>query len=223
MLATLQQYAGRYRLAAGTALQAFEQAGHAKAPDAQALILLQDAIGKGLGGSCEGNEVVVRQAFALDKSRQTGGEAALAAALCGNGRLAFAQAQELSKRYPEDTSLQDVMLPLAKAFAALSAGRSQEAIDAAQPVKRYDANYPGFYVQGLAYLQLHDGARAVNAFDAARRARSGTAASLFPPYWAQVQFGLARAYVMTGNKAEARKSYQQGFQIWKDADADLPC
>jgi serine/threonine protein kinase/tetratricopeptide (TPR) repeat protein len=218
----LQQYSGRYRLAGATAQQAFEQAGRAKAPDVQASILLQDAIGKALGGLCEGNEAVVRQALGLDKSRQTRGVAVLAAAVCGNGRLALPQAQELSKRYPEDTLVQDVFLPLAKAFLALSAGRFQEAIEAAEPVKPYDANYPASYVQGMAYLQLHDGARAVNAFEAAKRARSGTITTQFPPFWAQLQFGLARAYAMTGNKGEARKAYEEGFKIWKDADADLP-
>jgi tetratricopeptide (TPR) repeat protein len=74
----------------------------------------------------------------------------------------------------------------------------------------------------MAYLQLHDGARAVNAFEAAKRARSGTITTQFPPFWAQLQFGLARAYAMTGNKGEARKAYEEGFKIWKDADADLP-
>jgi serine/threonine protein kinase/Tfp pilus assembly protein PilF len=221
-LVSLQQYAGRYRLGEATAQQAFELARHAKAPDVEATILLQNAIGMGLGGLCEGNEAAVRQALGLDKSRQTLGAAVLASSVCGNGRLTLSQGQELNKRYPEDTLLQEVLLPLANAFTALSAGRFQEVIDAAQPVKPYDANYPASYVQGLAYLQLHDGPRAVSAFEAARRARSGCITTAFVPYWAQVQFGLARAYAMTGNKAEARKSYQEGLQIWKDADADLP-
>ena len=33
---------------------------------------------------------------------------------------------------------------------------------------------------------------------------------------------LARAYAAAGRAADARKSYEEAFRIWKDADADLP-
>ena len=100
--------------------------------------------------------------------------AALAAAVCGNGKLALPLALELSKKYPQDTLIQDVFAPLSKAFVALAAGRAQEAVDAAEPAKPYDANYPASYVQGLAYLQLHDAGHALTAFQAAIRANAGT-------------------------------------------------
>ena len=67
-------------------------------------------------------------------------------------------ALELSKKYPQDTLIQGLYQPLAKAFVALSAGRAQEAVDDAEPAKSWDAIYPGSYVQGLAYVQLHDAA-----------------------------------------------------------------
>ena len=34
--------------------------------------------------------------------------------------------------------------------------------------------------------------------------------------------GLARAYSMGGDKADAKKAYEAFFLTWKDADADLP-
>jgi hypothetical protein len=34
--------------------------------------------------------------------------------------------------------------------------------------------------------------------------------------------GLARALSLAGDVAGSRKSYQDFFAIWKDADADLP-
>ncbi len=34
--------------------------------------------------------------------------------------------------------------------------------------------------------------------------------------------GLARAAVLNGDTAGARKAYQDFFALWKDADADLP-
>jgi hypothetical protein len=36
------------------------------------------------------------------------------------------------------------------------------------------------------------------------------------------QLGLARAYVMAGDKANAKKAYEAFFVTWKDADSDLP-
>jgi len=36
------------------------------------------------------------------------------------------------------------------------------------------------------------------------------------------QLGLARAYVMAGDKANAKKAYEAFFVTWKDANSDLP-
>jgi eukaryotic-like serine/threonine-protein kinase len=219
-LAATQQFSGQYRMAAATVRRAFEQAAHAKASDVQAGFLLQDSIARGLAGFCQSNDGV-SQALSLDKSRQTQSNAVLAAAICGNSKLALPLAQELSNKYPQDTLIQDVFTPLGKAFVALAAGRAQEAVDDAEPAKPYDANYPGSYVQGLAYLQLHDAAHALSAFQAATRANSGMLLSV-APYRGQVQLGLARAYAMGGDKPNAKKAYEAFFLTWKDADADLP-
>jgi eukaryotic-like serine/threonine-protein kinase len=221
-LTATQQYSGQFRMAQVTMRRAVDQAARAKASDAQAGFLLEGAAALGLAGLCESNEVAVQQALSLDKSRQTQAAAALTAAVCGNGKLALPLALELTKKFPQDTLIQDVYGPLSKAFVALAAGRAQEAVDAAEPAKSYDANQPGSYVQGLAYLQLHDAAHALNAFQTAVRANSGTLQQGYPPYRAQLQLGLARAYAMGGDKASAKKAYEAGFVIWKDADADLP-
>ena len=173
-------------------------------------------------GSAKSNEDVVQQALSLDKSKQTQATATLAAAICGNGKLALPMASELSKKFPQDTLIQDVFAPLSKAFVALAAGRAQEAVDAAEPAKPYNANYPASYLQGLAYLQLHDAGHALSAFQTAIRANSGTLQIGSAPYLAQVQLGLARAYAMGGDKPTAKKAYEAFFVTWKDADADLP-
>jgi eukaryotic-like serine/threonine-protein kinase len=220
-LAATQQYAGEYRAAKETTQRAFEQAGRAKAPDAQAGFLLFSAAARGMAGLCEGNEATVKQALLLDKSKQTQAYAVLAAAFCGNGKLALPIAMELSKKYPEDTLIQGLCQPLAKAFVSLASGRAQEAVNAAEPAKAWDTIYPGSYVQGLAYLQMHDAGRALSAFQDATKAPTG---SLFGqlPFYAQAQLGLARAYAMSGDKANAKKAYEEFFLTWKNADAELP-
>jgi serine/threonine protein kinase/tetratricopeptide (TPR) repeat protein len=220
-LAMTQQYSGQFRLAATTLQRAAEQAARSKAPDAEAGFLLEESQARGLAGICNSSDEV-RQALSLDKSKQTQATAGLSAALCGDSKLAMQTASELSKKYPQDTLIQDVFAPLSKAFVALSAGRAQEAIGAAEPAKPYDAVCPASYLQGLAYLQLHDAAHALGAFQSAVRANSGTLQQAFAPFRAQVFLGLARAYAMGGDKPNAKQAYDAAFAIWKDADADLP-
>jgi eukaryotic-like serine/threonine-protein kinase len=221
-LAATQQYAGQFRKASVTFQRAIEQAGHAKAPDAQASNLLTNALGRGLAGLCDGNEAAVEQALGLDKSKQTQEAAALAAAVCGNGKVVLPMLEELSRKYPEDTLIQDVYLPLSKGYVALAAGQPQQAVAEAEPAKPYSRPYPVLCLQGLAYLQLHDAGNAVNVFKEATQYRAAMLVAGIGPCYPVAQLGLARAYVMAGNKADAKKAYEALFETWKDADTDLP-
>jgi tetratricopeptide (TPR) repeat protein len=221
-LASTRQFSGRYRQAAAATQQVFELAEHAKAPDVQANAILINAEARGLAGLCEGNDKVVEQGLELDKNKQTQESALLAAAVCGNGKQSSPLAQELSKKFPEDTLIQDVYVPLAKALVALAVGRPEEAVATAKPSKPYDSLYPGSYVQGLAYLQLHDAGQAVSAFQSAMKLKGGVLTQAAVPFYAQAQLGLARAYAMSSDKVNAKKAYEDFFTTWKDADADLP-
>jgi serine/threonine protein kinase/Flp pilus assembly protein TadD len=222
-LFSIQQFSGEFKKAEATIQRAFEQAGRAKAPDVQADALLIDAQNRGIAGLCEGNEAVIRRSLELDKSKQTQQYALLAAAVCGNAKLVLPMAQEMSKKFSEDTLIQSVYIPLAKAFLALQAGRPQEAIDAAEPAKPYDANFPASYLQGLAYLQLRDASQAQTAFQSAMQFPGSSLLNWgVPTYHALAQLGVARAYVMSGDKVNAKKAYDAFFATWKNADVDLP-
>jgi hypothetical protein len=94
-------------MAAATTQRAFDQAARAKAPDVQAGVLLEGEIARGISWVVRAKPGTVQQALSLDKSRQTESTAALAAAVCGNGKLALPLALELSKKYPKDTLIQD--------------------------------------------------------------------------------------------------------------------
>jgi eukaryotic-like serine/threonine-protein kinase len=221
-LGNTQQYAGQYRKATATFQRAIEQAGHAKAPDAQAANLLTNALGRGMAGLCDGNEAAVEQALGLDKSKQTQAAAGLTAAVCGNGKLALPMLEELSRKYPDDTLIQDVYLPLSKAYLALAAGQPQQAVADAEPARPYSEAYPALSLQGLAYLQMHDAGNAVNAFKAATKSGAAMLVSGLGSGYPVAQLGLARAYAMGGDKANAKKAYDAFFETWKNADADLP-
>src|SRR6202522_3320819 len=220
-LAGIQLFSGEYRKASVTTQQAFEQAGLAKAPDVQANALLINAASRGYAGLCEGNEQAVQKALALDKSRQTQSFAVFTAGTCGNAKLVGSMAQDLGKKYPDDTLIQRVFIPLAKAFVALSAGQPREEIDGAQPAQSFNLIYPVAYVQGLVYLQLHDASQAASSFRGAIQSPGGNLQTT-APFYAQAQLGLARAYAMGGDKANAKQAYEAFFATWKNADADLP-
>jgi eukaryotic-like serine/threonine-protein kinase len=220
-LAVTQFFSGEYKTGVVTTQRAFEQARIAKAPDVQANALLNGAASQGFAGLCRDNEALVQQALGLDKSRQTQAYAVLAAGICGNSKLAVPMAQELSKKFPDDTIVQRAFIPIAKAFVSLSSGQFRQAIDDAEPAKSFDLIYPGAYVRGLAYLQLHDAAQAVSAFRTAMQSPGGMLQTT-APFYAQAQLGLARAYAMGGDKAAAKKAYEAFFTTWRNADADLP-
>ena len=220
-LAGTQLFSGEFRKAAATTQQAFDQAGVAKAPDVQANALLTNAASRGYAGLCEDNEKAVQRALDLDRSRQTQSFALLTAGICGDGKLVASMAQELARKFPEDTMIQRVFVPLAKAFVALSEGQPQEAINDADPAKSFALVYPSAYVQGLAYLQLHEASQAANAFRLATQSPGGNLQTT-APFYAPAQLGLARAYAMGGDKANAKKAYEAFFATWKNADADLP-
>ena len=131
-LAGTQQFSGQFKQAAVTIQEAFDQAGHLKAPDVQASALLSNAEARGLAGLCAGNEAVVQQALALDRSKQTQELAALTGAVCNDGKVATPLAQELGEKYPEDTLIQDVYQPLVKAFLAMAAGQYGDVVERRQ-------------------------------------------------------------------------------------------
>jgi len=41
-------------------------------------------------------------------------------------------------------------------------------------------------------------------------------------YWPLAHLGLARAAALTGDTAKSRKMYREFFELWKDADPDIP-
>lgn len=222
-LGTTQAFSGQFHQASASMQQAFAQAGRVHAPDVQASALLQDAISRAFAGLCDGSGSAVQRALALDKTKQTREAAVLAAAACGNSKLAIPMAEQLAKENPEDTVIHDVYLPLANAFGALASGQPRQAIDAAAPARSYDAIYPASYVQGLASLALHDSGGAIKALQAATQNRCGNLITgTGSPFYAEAQLGLARAYAMAGDKSNAKQAYQAFFSTWKNADADIP-
>ncbi len=78
--------------------------------------------------------------------------------------------------------------------------------------------YP-VYLRGLAYLQAGEGQQAAAEFQKIVE-HPWVALNFVTAALAQLQLGRAQA--MMGDKAAARKSYQDFLTLWKDADPDIP-
>jgi eukaryotic-like serine/threonine-protein kinase len=222
----IQAELGQFRAAAATLKQAAAQAGDAKAPDAEAGFLLNAAFIGWPVGQCENAEAVVRQALALDKSKPTQIAVAATHAFCGEGKLALPALDVLEKKYPDDTLVQQVFVPQARAYVALEAGDPQKALDLLAKGQAFDQASPGPYLRGLAYLQSHDAANAIAAFKIATKYKGASYNNVNNVPFSLNNYplgllGLGRAYAMAGDKTNAKSAYERFFTEWKNADPGL--
>jgi tetratricopeptide (TPR) repeat protein len=144
-----------------------------------------------------------------------------ALAACGTLSETQTITGELLRRFPKDTILTTVLLPLVQARLELQSGQPAEAIkllETTQPYRGY-ALFQIAYLRGQSYLSLQDGARAAAEFQLILDNRGWQIVS---PLYPLARLGLARAAVLQGNTAKARKAYQDFFVLWKDADTDTP-
>ena len=172
----------------------------------------------------------------LDKAREVANESAALArgrsnlvpasevlAVAGNPTHPQSMLAELDKRFPSDTLLKNVSMPVVVAVAALDRKRPDEAITALQSAMPYEmGNAPAMlpvYVRGLAYLEAKSGAEAVAEFQKIIDHRGIDPIGLEHPL---AHLGLGRAYVLTGDTTKARAAYQDFLALWKDADPDIP-
>ena len=211
---------GQIQLARTTLLSAADQAAGVKEKDAQAGALLNAASVGWMVDRCFDPEEAVKEALKLDKGKGTLVTQATTMALCNQEKQANQLLTALEKRYPEDTLVQELLVPQARAWLALKAGDAQRALVLLERVRAHDAASSAPYVRGLAYLQLKDSRNAIASFLDATRLK-GQAYAAGSPY-ALSFLGLGRAYAMAGNKPDAKKAYDVFFSEWKNADADLP-
>jgi eukaryotic-like serine/threonine-protein kinase len=170
-------------------------------------------------------------ALALSSDREVEYGAAFALALSGDSSKSQALADDLEKRFPEDTCVRFSYLPALRARLALSRGNASRAIEmlqAAVPhelgVQRstihalFGALYP-VYVRGEAYLAEGQGADAAAEF---RKILDHRGIVISDPIGALAHLQLGRAYALLGDKTRAKSAYEDFLALWKDADVDVP-
>jgi eukaryotic-like serine/threonine-protein kinase len=142
-------------------------------------------------------------------------------ALCGDQREAQTLEEDFTKKFPLDTIHNSVWMPVIRATLELKSGANQNRADSLLPARQYEAalSFRPTWVRGLAYLHEKNGALAAVEFQQIIDHRGW---DVFSPLWPLAHLGLARASVLEGDVAAARKHYEEFFELWKDADGDLP-
>jgi eukaryotic-like serine/threonine-protein kinase len=159
----------------------------------------------------------------------TESEAALAFAMAGDTPRAKSLAQDLGQRFPLDTQMQSLWLPVIQTQLELNRKNPAPALNslqAASPIElgqiRFVINisclYP-VYVRGEAYLAAGKGSAAAAEFQ-----RILDHSGIVWNCWtgALAHLGLARANAIQGNTVKAKRAYQDFLALWKDADPDIP-
>src|SRR5437867_1517778 len=179
-----------------------------------------------------GNTVAAKQDVAAALTLAPGRDVKLFAALtlARIGEIARAKAivQELEKSYPSQTVLKVYWLPTVKAAIALNTNNFAQALVSLEAAAPYELGkppqlqlgtlYPA-YIRGQAQLLAHNGSAAATEF---QRFLDHRGIVINFPLGALAHVGLARAYVLSGDTAKARTTYQDFFTLWKDADPDIP-
>jgi tetratricopeptide (TPR) repeat protein len=134
-------------------------------------------------------------------------------------------ADQLAQEHPLDTAVQYYSLPMVRAAIALQTNKPNEALDELRAALPYELGGASIccveppYLRGLAYLQAGNGKQAAEEFQKLLD-HPGVVEVQVKGALAHLQLGRAEA--MRGDKAAARKAYQDFLTLWKDADPDIP-
>jgi tetratricopeptide (TPR) repeat protein len=193
-----------------------------------------------------GNPPEARQHAAATLAKSNGRDAqyvaALALAVVGESARAQSLAEDLQKRFPDDTVVRFNYLPTLNAQLFLNAAdrspdrssdplpeNAAKAVQALTVASPYELGIPGnstfwtnlypVYVRGEAFLASHQGVQAAAEFQKIVD-RRGVVAN--EPIGALAHLGLARSYALAGDAAKSRTAYNAFLALWKDADPNIP-
>jgi len=167
-------------------------------------------------------------ALALAPGRDVRALVTLVLARAGERVRAQKLAEALKQEFPQDTLMQNYVLPTVGAMLALDQDDGKQALESLQSTSGYELSAPQafantvpplypMYVRGQAYLKAEQGQQAVAEYQELLRVLTWNY-----PLGALARLQLGRAYEMSGDVNKAKTSYQDFFALWKDADPDIP-
>jgi hypothetical protein len=223
-------YSGRLQKARELSRQAEASAQRAGEKEGAAAYVASAALIEALFGNATQARQQAATALSLSTARDNQYAVALALGFTGDTARVQVLADDLAKRFPEDTVAQFNYLPTLRGQLALNRDESSEAIDALEAASPYELGGPGqalfvfftlypVYVRGEAYLGAHRSSEAGTEF---QKILDHPGIVVNEPIGALAHLQIGRAYAMEGDTAKAKAAYSDFLTLWKDADPDIP-
>ena len=185
-----------------------------------------------LCGNASEGKADATAALAVSKSRDVEYIAGLGLALSGDAARSQPLADDLEKRFPEDTFVKFTYVPVLRGLAALDRGKPDEAVEALHVALPYELAVTGLdfnhsylgglhsaYVRGEALLAAHRYSDAAAEFQKILTHRGIVGAD---PIGALAHLQLGRTFALSGDPVKAKAAYNDFLSMWKDADPDVP-
>jgi eukaryotic-like serine/threonine-protein kinase len=178
------------------------------------------------GNASEARETAIA-ALHFARNRDVEYGAALALAVSGDPSRSDALANDLERRFPEDTLVRFSYLPVLRARIALNRRDPSGALEFLQAAASHElgltwtwfgALYP-IYMRGEAYLALHQSAKAVAEF---QKILDHRGIVLLDPIGALARLQLGRVLALAGDRNKAKAGYEDFLTLWRSADPDIP-
>jgi tetratricopeptide (TPR) repeat protein len=214
-------FGGKWRESSEHLRRATELALRAEANEVVAAYTADQALRAAWLGHFPQSLTLAQAALKLERNRNVLTRTALAFALAGDAAKGQPLIAELEQKYPDDTMVNQIWLPEIKAAIELRKNNAEAALELLKPTERFEAaaGFSSQTLRSLVYLKLDQGAHA----DAeARKILDHRGQGALSSLWPLAHLALARASAMQGDTQQARKSYQDFFALWKDADPDVP-
>jgi tetratricopeptide (TPR) repeat protein len=225
-----EAFYGRLSKARALSLRAIDSARRSDQKETAAGWQMNAALREAEFGNASQARKATSSALALASTRDVQIFAALALARAGTLVEAQRMAEDLAKRFPRDTLISGYWLPAINAAIEIHRLNPSKAIEVLQAAVPYELGepYPSFqgggslypvYLRAQSYLLLRRGDEAGAEFQKILDHHSIVKNC---PVGALARLGLARAYALQGQTAKSRSSYQDFFNLWKDADPNVP-
>ncbi len=229
-------YGGQLKKAQGLVQHAVNSAEHADEKEVAAAYSVNFAVTQALVGNAADAKKWANDGARIATNRDIEAAQGIALGLAGDAVEAQKIADDLKKKFPEDTLAKFVYLPMIEAGVALHAGEANRALTALEPNKPFqlggfqiDIAGGGPYLSGQADLAAKNGDAAAADFQKVIDNKPIVSNNVMG---ALAHLGLGRAYAMQAAgasgaeadalKAKAREAYQDFLGLWKNADPDVP-
>jgi DNA-binding winged helix-turn-helix (wHTH) protein/tetratricopeptide (TPR) repeat protein len=170
------------------------------------------------------------EALQASRARDIEYTAALAFGLAGDVKQSDALRKELHDRFPEDTAVNRIYLPVLSAVLALDKGNAQEAVEDLQVTTIGEmamvgdgsamlGNVHSPYIRGEALFRAGRPKEGIPEF---QKIVDHPGIRFTDPIGSLARLKIARGYRLLGDRIHAREAYETFSKRWVDADPDVP-